>query len=234
MIIKKWSDLPECMKNESVRKYYDSLHKKRFSLFIKRLFDLLVGILTLIILSPVFLLIGIAIRMDSKGPILFRQIRVTQYGRQFWIFKFRTMDAENNGTLVTTINDSRITRVGKFLRKYRLDEVPQLLNIIKGDMSFVGTRPEVPKYVEHYTDEMMATLLMPAGVTSEASIQYKNEELLLDNADNVEEIYINKVLPEKMRYNLGSIGSYSFFGDIKIMVKTVLVVSKKDKIPMSM
>ena len=195
MVLKRWEDLPEKIKNEDVKRYYDILSKKRISLVIKRIFDLVLAIILLIILSPLFIIIAIAIKIDSKGPVMFRQTRVTQYGKKFRIFKFRTMitDAEKIGSQVTTKNDTRITRIGRVLRKYRLDEIPQLLNIIAGEMSFVGTRPEVSKYVEKYTDEMMATLLLPAGVTSEASIQYKDEELILTNVKNVDELYVNKV-----------------------------------------
>jgi len=231
VILRKWNDLPDNMKKESVRKYYDLLHKKRFSLFIKRLFDIMFGIITLIILSPVFLVICIAIKMDSEGSVLFRQVRVTQYGKTFKIFKFRTMvvNAENLGAQVTMSNDSRVTKVGRFLRRTRLDEIPQNINIIKGDMSFVGTRPEVVKYVEKYTDEMMATLLLPAGVTSETSIEYKDEEERLAKAPDVDKTYIEVVLPEKMRYNLRGILEFSILGDIKTMVRTVKAVVRKGK-----
>lgn len=231
MVLKRWEDLPEKIKNEDIKRYYDILSKKRISLVIKRIFDLVLAIILLIILSPLFIIIAIAIKIDSKGPVMFRQTRVTQYGKKFRIFKFRTMitDAEKIGSQVTTKNDTRITRIGRVLRKYRLDEIPQLLNIIVGDMSFVGTRPEVPKYVEKYTDEMMATLLLPAGVTSEASIQYKDEELLLTNAISVDEVYVNKVLPEKMEYNLRSIEEFSLINDIKTMLRTVVAVVKKEE-----
>lgn len=230
MLLKKWDDLPENMKNESVRPYYDLLYKKQISLVTKRVFDVVVAIITFIILSPIFIILSLAIKIDSKGPIMFRQIRVTQYGKKFRILKFRTMvnNADKIGAQVTTKNDSRVTRVGKILRKLRLDEFPQLFNIILGDMSFVGTRPEVVKYVEKYTDEMMATLLLPAGVTSEASIHYKDEELLLSIADDADETYIYEVLPEKMKYNLKSIQEFRFFSDIKTMVKTVVVMVKRD------
>ena len=229
MVLKRWEDLPEKIKNEDVKRYYDILSKKRISLVIKRIFDLVLAIILLIILSPLFIIIAIAIKIDSKGPVMFRQTRVTQYGKKFRIFKFRTMitDAEKIGSQVTTKNDTRITRIGRVLRKYRLDEIPQLLNIIAGEMSFVGTRPEVSKYVERYSDEMLATLLLPAGVTSEASIQYKDEELLLANASDVDEVYINRVLPEKMKYNLKSLREFSLLNDIKTMIKTLLVVLKK-------
>lgn len=229
MILKQWNDLPDNMKNESVKKYYDVLDKKRGSLYFKRIFDILASIIMLIILSPIFVVLSIAIKLDSKGPVMFRQVRVTQYGRTFRIFKFRTMvnNADKMGTQVTTKNDARVTKVGSLIRKCRLDEIPQLLNIISGDMSFVGTRPEVPKYVERYTDEMRATLLLPAGVTSESSIEYKDEEKLLLDAENVDGIYVNKVLPGKMKYNLEAIKRFGFFIEIKTMFRTVGVVIGK-------
>jgi len=229
MILRKWDDLPEYLKNESVRYYYSHLSKKKLSLAMKRLFDIIVAVFMLILLAPLFVIISIMIKMDSKGPVLFRQTRVTQYGRHFKIFKFRTMihNAEKSGTQVTVNNDQRVTKVGKFLRKYRLDEIPQLLNILAGDMSFVGTRPEVIKYVEHYNDEMLATLLLPAGVTSETSIRYKDEERILTDIDDVDRAYIEIVLPEKMKINLKSIKEFSFFNDIKTMLRTVLAVIKK-------
>jgi lipopolysaccharide/colanic/teichoic acid biosynthesis glycosyltransferase len=230
MTLRKWDDLPAIMKNESVRYYYNLLYKKRFSILCKRIFDILTAIITFIILSPAFIIISIAIKIDSRGPVIFKQVRVTQYGKKFKIYKFRTMieNAEEKGTKVTTKNDRRITKVGKVLRKYRLDEFPQLFNIFAGDMSFVGTRPEVVKYVEKYTDEMWATLLLPAGITSEASIRYKDEERLLSNSENVDHTYINKVLPEKMKYNLKSIENFSFFRELKTMTSTVLAVIRKD------
>lgn len=230
MVLRKWGDLPSNMKNDNVKRYYELLYRKRFSLFAKRIFDLVVAILTFIILLPIFIIISIAIKIDSKGPVMFRQVRVTQYGKHFKIFKFRTMvvNAEKLGTQVTTKNDSRVTKVGKILRKYRFDEFPQVFNIILGDMSFVGTRPEVVKYVERYTDEMMATLLLPAGITSEASIQYKDEEQLLASAEDADKTYVNVVLPEKMKYNLKSIEKFSFFSEIKTMVKTVKAIFEND------
>ncbi|MBQ5929884.1 MAG: sugar transferase, partial [Clostridia bacterium] len=182
MIIKKWEKLPAEFKKEEIRPYYEILRKKKVSLFFKRAFDILVSLLMLIILSPLFLILAIAIKIDSKGPVFYRQVRVTQYGKKFRIFKFRTMvkDADKIGSQVTVGNDARITRVGKFIRKCRLDEICQLIDILRGTMTFVGTRPEAEKYVEAYTDEMMATLLLPAGVTSLASIYYKDEAKLLD------------------------------------------------------
>lgn len=227
-MLRKWEDLPDYMRTEEVRTYYDSLKKKQMSLLLKRCFDLIVGIIVFIILLPIMIIFSIAITIDSKGGVFFRQERITQYGRKFRIFKFRTMvaNAESIGSQVTVQNDMRITRVGKLLRKTRLDEFPQLINVILGDMSFVGTRPEVTKYVERYTPEMYATLLLPAGITSMASIQYKDEDELLANADNVDDVYVNEVLPGKMKYNLSSITSFSFIGEIVTMIKTVIAVLK--------
>ena len=210
-MLKKWTDLPNEMRNDAVKKYYSLLERKRGSLFLKRVFDIVVSSIMLILLSPVFLILAIAIKCDSPGPVFFRQVRVTQYGKKFRIFKFRTMvnDAEKLGAQVTSKDDMRITRVGRFIRRYRLDEICQLIDILRGTMSFVGTRPEVPKFVQHYTEEMMATLLLPAGVTSEASICYKDEEKLLEEATDVDRIYTEKILPDKMQYNLNAIENSS-------------------------
>lgn len=228
MILKKWEELPKEFQTEEVKKYYDILSKKKGSLFLKRVFDVIVSLIMLIILLPVFIILGIAIKIDSKGPVFFRQERITQYGRTFRIFKFRTMvnNAEKLGTQVTIGNDSRITRVGSFIRNCRLDEISQLLNILTGDMTFVGTRPEVKKYVDHYAKEMKATLLLSAGVTSLASIYYKNEAELLANSNNPDKTYVEEILPEKMKYNLQSIEKFNFLEDIKIMFMTALAVIK--------
>lgn len=225
-MLKKWENLPEMLQNDAVRPYYDALWRKQGSLLAKRIFDMIVSFLLLILASPVFLVLAIAIKLDSPGPVFYRQVRVTQYGKTFRIFKFRTMvtDADRIGTQVTVGNDSRITRVGKLIRKCRLDEVSQLIDVLRGTMTFVGTRPEVPKYVAAYTPEMMATLLLPAGVTSLASIAYKDEDALLEGAADVDEAYIRQVLPEKMEYNLRSIRDFSFWGDIRTMLRTVLAV----------
>jgi lipopolysaccharide/colanic/teichoic acid biosynthesis glycosyltransferase len=227
-VLRKWDGLPSYMKNDEVKKYYDILYEKRFGLFVKRVFDIIVALLLLLLLAPLFIIISIVIKIDSKGPVVFRQVRVTQYGRRFRIYKFRTMvnNADKLGTQVTTKNDNRITKVGKLLRKFRLDEIPQLFNIILGDMSFVGTRPEVIKYVEKYTDEMMATLLIPAGVTSEASIHYKDEERLIAKAIDADKTYIMTILPEKMKHNLKSLEEFSFFAEVKTMVRTIIAVIK--------
>ena len=229
MILKKWGDLPDNLRTDAVRPYYDLLAKRRGSLLIKRIFDVVVSALMLLILSPVFLVLAIAIKLDSPGPVFYRQVRVTQYGKQFRIFKFRSMvsDADKRGSLVTVSGDSRITRVGHVIRNCRLDELCQLIDIFRGTMTFVGTRPEVPKYVAAYTPEMMATLLLPAGVTSEASILYKDEAELLDAADDVDAVYIRDVLPGKMKYNLDALKNFSFFSDIATMFRTVFAVLGK-------
>lgn len=226
VMLRKWEDLPKTMQTEAVRPYYEYLDKRRGSLLLKRIFDIAVSTVLLIAISPILLILAVMIVTDSKGGIFYRQERVTQYGRVFRIFKFRTMvaDADKIGTQVTVQNDSRITKIGEKLRKYRLDELPQLLNILMGDMTLVGTRPESIHYVEHYAPEMYATLLLPAGVTSEASIRYKDEAELLKNAEDADQVYIEKVLPEKMKYNLESIRKFSCLKDIGIMFKTVLAV----------
>lgn len=226
MLMKKWEELPVCMQTEEVRKYYDILQKKKGSLILKRGFDITVASVMLAALAPAFLALGIAIKLDSRGPVFYRQERVTQWNERFRIFKFRSMvqNADKKGTLVTVKGDSRITRMGKIIRKCRLDEVSQLIDVLRGTMTFVGTRPEVPKYVEHYTPEMMATLLLPAGVTSLASIYYKDESELLDAAEDADKVYVEEVLPAKMYYNLKAIEEFGFFGDIKIMIMTVLAV----------
>lgn len=228
MLLRKWDDIPEFMKNDEVKKYYDILIEKRFSLMLKRFFDIIMSLLLLIVLSPVFLILAIWIKADSKGTVFYRQERITQYGRTFRIFKFRTMvsNADKIGTLVTTQNDSRITRVGEKIRKCRLDEIPQLINILSGDMSFVGTRPEVEKYVDAYTDEMKATLLLPAGVTSLASLKYRDEDEIIsqetDRGKTVDQAYIEDVLPEKMKFNLEYLDNFNILKDVNLCVRTVI------------
>lgn len=229
MTICNWEQLPSNMKTEEVRKYYDILKKRQYSLFFKRVFDVVVSLIMLIILLPLFLILAIAIKIDSKGPVFYRQVRVTQYGKEFRIHKFRSMiQNADKGSLVTVGNDSRITKVGKFIRKYRLDEICQLIDIFQGNMTFVGTRPEVVKYVDEYSKEMWASLLLPAGVTSEASIYYKDEAEILDISENIDKTYIEKVLPAKMYYNLKSLEKYEFRNDIKVMLMTILAVLGKD------
>ena len=226
--MKRWTDIPKEMQVKKVKKCYTIPQCHEGSLLVKRIFDIIVASLLVVILSPILLFLSILIKIDSPGPVMFRQVRVTTYGKPFRIFKFRTMvnNADKIGTQVTTKGDSRVTRMGKMLRGCRLDELPQLFNVLKGEMSFVGTRPEVEKYVAHYTDEMKATLLMPAGITSRASIEYKDEERLLESAENADEVYIHQVLPEKMKYNLRAIEKFSFWDDIKTMFATVIAVIK--------
>lgn len=222
-LLKRWEQLPQELQNDSVRPYYEALSRKRGQLLFKRVFDILLSLVLLVLLSPVMLILALAIRLDSPGEVLFRQVRVTQYGQEFRIFKFRTMvaNAQQLGTQVTVQGDMRITRVGKLLRKCRLDELPQLLNILMGQMSFVGTRPEVPRYVRQYTPQMLATLLLPAGVTSQASIRYKDEDRLLDSSVDPDRTYVEQVLPGKMEYNLNSLLDFSLWQDFKTMVQTV-------------
>lgn len=229
-MLKKWETLPDYMQNDEVRFYYETLQKKKVSMFLKRVMDLVGGLILLILLAIPMIIISIMIKLDSDGPVFYRQERITTYGKHFKIHKFRTMvsNADKIGSTVTVGNDSRITKVGAKLRGCRLDELPQVLDLISGNMSFVGTRPEAVKYVEQYKPEYMATLLLPAGITSEASIRYKDEAELLDAASDVDRTYIEEVLPGKMKYNLDSIKNFSFFGDIATMFRTVLAVLGKD------
>ena len=222
---REWEELPDFMRTEAVRPYYDSLNRKKGQLFLKRVFDFTVSSLMLAVLA-------ILIRLDSEGPVFYRQERVTQYGRRFRIYKFRTMvqDADKKGSLVTTQGDARITRIGKKLRGCRLDELPQLINIWKGEMSFVGTRPEVVKYVKQYTDEMYATLLLPAGVTSEASVQFKDEDQRIaagvEAGRIADEVYVEDVLGEKMEINLQELKAFSVAENIKTMIRTVFAMMR--------
>ena len=229
-MLKAWEKLPSCMQCEAVRPYYDSLAQKRMSLILKRGFDIVMAAILFLILGIPMAIVAVLIKLDSKGPILFRQERITAYGRKFRIHKFRTMvdHAEQKGTSVTVGNDVRITKVGRFLRKYRIDEFPQLFDVLENNMSFVGTRPESPKYVNQYTDEMKATLLLPAGITSEASIRYKDEAKLLGGAQDIDKAYVEEVLPEKMKWNLWSIRQFSFTEDLLTMLRTVLAVCGKE------
>lgn len=230
MVLKKWEDLPDFMKTEEVRPYYEVLEKKKLSVFFKRTVDLVGGVMLLVLLAIPMVTIAVMIKLDSEGPVLYRQERITTYGKRFKIHKFRTMvsNADKIGTAVTVGNDSRITKVGAKLRGCRLDELPQVFDLISGDMSFVGTRPEAVKYVEKYKPEYYATLLLPAGITSEASIRYKDEAKLLDAADDVDKVYMEEVLLRKMKYNLQSIMEFSFWRDIVTMIRTVFAVLGKN------
>lgn len=228
MIIKAWKNLPADMQTEEIRPYYEILSKKKVSLFFKRVFDIVVSLVMLILLSPVFLILAIAIKVDSEGPVFYRQVRITQYGKEFRIHKFRSMfTGADRGSQVTVGGDPRITRVGRIVRGCRLDEIAQLIDVLQGTMTFVGVRPEVPKYVAHYTPEMRATFLLPAGVTNLTSIYYAGESALLDAAEDTDKVYIEEILPKKMKYNLKGIEKFSFWGDIKLMFMTFFAVCGK-------
>ncbi len=226
MLLKNFDQLPSFLKTEQVLPYYETLKNKTASLVFKRIFDIVFSLLFIIIFSWLYIIIAIAVVLDTGFPIIYKQKRITTYGREFNVLKFRTMvkNADKIGTLVTVNNDSRITKVGTFLRKYRLDELPQIFNILGGSMSFVGVRPEVEKYVSKYTNEMYATLLLPAGVTSPASIAFKDEAELLSVSENPDETYIDEILPKKMEHNLSYIRGFSFIEDVSIMFKTVVEV----------
>ena len=228
----KWDELPLEMQLSEVEPYYQLVSQRKGSLVLKRCLDFLLALVLLFLTSPLFIVLSIWIKLDSKGPVIYKQKRVTQYNRHFKIWKFRTMvtDADKKGSLVTSANDNRITKVGNFIRRVRLDELPQLVNVLKGEMSFVGTRPEVPRYTEQYSPEMMATLLLPAGITSLASINYKDEDTIISQMTakgmTVDQAYVERVLPEKMHFNLAYLRDFSFIGDIKIMLQTVVEVLK--------
>ena len=232
MRLKPWDDLPEYMKNDKVREYYDILAEKRASLVLKRVFDVVVSLCLLVLLSPLFAVTAVAIKLESKGPVMYRQVRKTTYGRDFRIHKFRSMyENADSGWLLTVKNDTRVTRVGAFIRKYKIDELGQLIDVLRGDMTFVGVRPQVQKYVDHYTDEMKATFLVPAGITSLASIYYRNENDLLLGLEDPDELYLSEILPDKMQYNLLGLKKLSPLYDLKIMLMTLLTVFGKDYKP---
>lgn len=230
MFLKKWEDLPEFMKTPEVRPYWEALYKKRGQLVVKRVFDLAVALNLLVVLAAPMGVIAVLIKKDSEGPVFYRQERMTTNGKKFKIHKFRTMvsNADKIGTHVTAANDMRITKIGKKLRDHRLDELPQLFDVIQGNMSFVGTRPEALKYIEKYKPEYFATLLLPAGITSEASIRYKDEGKILEAADDVDKAYIEEVLPAKMVWNLKSIKDFDFSAEVMTMFRTVFAVLGKD------
>lgn len=229
-MLREWKDIPDFMRCDEVKEYYDILAKKKGSLALKRVFDVVVAALMLIILALPMLIISVMIKADSKGPVMYRQERVTTYGKKFKIHKFRTMvnNADKIGSAVTVGGDARITKVGAKIRNLRIDEIPQLIDVLEGNMSFVGTRPETTKYVDKYTNEMYATLLLPAGITSEASIRYKDEAELLNAAEDVDKVYVEDVLPGKMKYNLNRIRHFSFVGEIATMFRTVFAVLGKE------
>jgi lipopolysaccharide/colanic/teichoic acid biosynthesis glycosyltransferase len=225
----KWEDLPDELKTEEVKPYYDRLNSHRVQLAIKRLFDIIVSLFGLVVFSPVFLVTAIAIKLDSPGPVFFRQERITQYGRVFRIFKFRSMtNNSDKGANLTTKNDLRITKTGKIIRKLKIDEFCQFIDVLIGNMTLVGTRPEVPEYVAEYTNEMKATLLLPAGITSKASIIYKNESDLLETAENPKSVYLNEILPRKMRYNLEGISKFGITNEARLLFMTVFALLGKE------
>lgn len=230
MRLRRWEELPSFMRTDEVRPYWEALWKKRRHLALKRGFDVVTASILLMIAAVPMIVIAVMIKLDSRGPVLYRQERVTTYGKRFRIHKFRTMvqNADRVGTAVTVSNDSRITRVGSMLRGLRLDELPQLIDVLQGTMSFVGTRPEALKYVKQYRPEFFATLLLPAGITSEASIRYKDEYKLLSASEDVDKTYIEQVLPGKMVWNLNSIERFSFFRELLTMVRTALAVLGKE------
>ena len=218
--------LPESMKNDFTNGYWDMLAERKASLIGKRIFDIVVSALALLILSPLFLLLALAVKLDSPGPVFYRQVRVGQFNKDFRIFKFRTMvqDADKIGPPLTMGRDPRITRVGAFIRKLRLDEFSQFLNVLNGTMSFVGPRPEVRRYVDAYTPEYMATLLIRPGITAPSSIAFKDEDKLLNAGGDPEKIYVEKILQPKMALNLEYMKHISVAGDIKIMFQTIAAV----------
>ncbi len=231
-MLREWDQLPKWMRNQEVREYYDILAERRLSLKLKRVFDIAAAGMLLGILAVPMAVIAAWISADSPGGAFYRQERVTAYGKRFMICKFRTMTkgAERKGMRITLAGDKRVTKPGKFLRKYRLDELPQLFNVLEGAMTFVGTRPEVPEYVRTYTREMRATLLLPAGITSEASIRYRDEAKLLGGnpGEDADRIYREIVLPEKMRYNLESLRRFGVGSDLRTIVRTVMAVAGKE------
>lgn len=218
-----FEELPQEFQNDAVKKYYDILKNNKSSLAAKRALDIVICIFLLVFLIVPIIILAFCVKLTSRGPVMYKQVRVTTYNRKFAIYKFRTMvvDADKIGSLVTSAGDPRITKIGRFLRKYRLDEIPQIFNVLKGDMSIVGTRPEVPKYVDKYSPQMYATLLMPAGITSLASIKFKNEDRMLETSTNIDEDYVGIILPKKMHYNLLYIKSFNFKTDLFLMFKTI-------------
>lgn len=230
VMLRRWEDLPEFMRVPEVRPYWEALWEKRGQLVAKRCFDVTGSVALIALLGLPMIAIAACIKLDSPGSVLYRQERVTTYGKLFRIHKFRTMisNADKIGSAVTVDNDTRITKVGSKLRRLRLDEFPQLFDVLVGNMSFVGTRPEAVKYVEKYECEYYATLLLPAGITSEASIRFKDEDKLLKAAENVDRAYVDQILPQKMKWNLKSIEEFSFPAEMATMFRTVAAVLGKE------
>lgn len=230
MILKSFEELPLEFRNDEVKIYYDILSNKKRSLILKRVIDVIFSVILIILLCIPMLVIALIIKISAtKGPVFYKQERVTKYGKHFMILKFRTMivGSDQCGELLTKEGDERVTLIGRALRKYRLDELPQIFHVFTGKMSIVGTRPEVVKYVDRYSSVYYATLLLPAGITSFASIKYKDEDKLLKDGDDVDKIYMQKILPSKMRYNLKYIERFGLRRDLHLMFKTVKEVFKR-------
>ncbi len=225
MALRNFDRLPEPLKNEAVRPYFEALRKRTAARFFKWLFDMTAAAILTLLLLPVMFFIAVIIKCETKGPAIYKSRRITRYGRPFYMYKFRTMKWGGKGSALTLPDDGRITKIGKILRPFRIDELPQLFNLLKGDMSFVGPRPEDEKYVKFYKGDMLATLLMPAGITSPASIKFKNEDKILKDfllkGESPDEAYIKHILPEKTRLNLGYIKNFGFFSDIALCLKTL-------------
>jgi lipopolysaccharide/colanic/teichoic acid biosynthesis glycosyltransferase len=221
-----YDQLPKNMKNPITRVYWDILAKKRGTMAGKRAFDVICSVLLLLLLSPFMLILAAAIKFDSPGPVFYRQMRVGKYGHDFKIYKFRTMvqNAEKIGPPLTTGKDPRITRIGLLIRRLRLDEFSQLLNVLNGSMSLVGPRPEVRRYVEQYSPEYMATLLVRPGITAPASIAFRDEAKILKAGENPEKTYVAKILPPKMAMDLDYIKHISVWNDVRIIFRTVITV----------
>lgn len=226
MKMPQYEKLPKELQCDEVKHYYDILKTKTASLVLKRIFDVAVSLFLIILLALPMAVIAVLIKCTSKGPVIYKQVRVTAFGKHFKIFKFRSMrtDADSKGELLTVGEDNRVTKVGRFIRKFRLDELTQIFHVLSGKMTIVGTRPEVPKFTDQYSKEMLATLLLPAGVTSLASIKFKDEAELLAESKDVDKTYVETILPQKMKYNLEYIENFSFMGDIKLIFKTVAEV----------
>ena len=214
------------MNNDQPLEIAALLARRRPQLIAKRVMDIAISAAALCVLWPVFLLIALAIVIDDPGPVFYRQVRVGRGGRPFRIFKFRTMvvDADKKGLSITVGRDSRITRVGAFLRKTKLDELAQLLNVLCGQMSFVGPRPEVPRYVELYTPYQRQVLLVRPGITDYASIAYRNENDLLAGADDPERMYIETIMPDKIELNMRYLREISPLADVRLILKTIIAV----------
>lgn len=230
MYVKQFEKLPTAFQKSEIKPYFDYLQTRRGSLIAKRVIDIFVAILVLTVLSPIMLLSALLIKITTKGPLFYLQERVGLYGKPFHIYKFRTMvvNADKIGAQITVgERDPRITRVGRILRTTRIDEFPQMLNVLKGDMTIIGTRPEVPRYVKEYSDEMMASLLMQPGASGVASIAYRYENEMLKDKEDPEQYYIQTILPDKMRINLDYLKKFSIWQDLWLMLRTVGCVFHK-------